>query len=76
MRLRLPFPLTSKDARDAFLSHLAQAFHLEVVGGLIHVLAPYAETTTVYLHPLNFPDRPADFGFVNTVRRHKVSRFY
>ena len=56
--------------------HLAQAFHLEVVGGLIHVLAPYAETTTVYLHPLNFPDRPADFGFVNTVRRHKVSRFY
>ena len=54
--------------------HLAQAFHLEVVGGLIHVLAPYAETTTVYLHPLNFPDRPVDFGFVDTILRHKVSR--
>ena len=32
-----------------------QAFHLEVVGGLLHVLAPYADSTTVYLHPLNFP---------------------
>ena len=44
------------------------------MGGLIHVLAPYAETTTVYLHPLNFPDRPVDFGFVDTILRHKVSR--
>ena len=32
-----------------------QAFHLEVVGGLMNVLAPYAGSTTVYLHPLNFP---------------------
>lgn len=42
-----------------------QAFHLEVVGGLLHVLAPYADTTTLYLHPLNFPGRPIDFGFMD-----------
>ncbi|GAX83396.1 hypothetical protein CEUSTIGMA_g10821.t1 [Chlamydomonas eustigma] len=49
-----------------------KAFHLEVVGGLLNALASYSESTTVYLHPLNFPDRPVDFGFVDIILRAKA----
>jgi hypothetical protein len=53
-----PPPAPLPPIQDYLTQLLAQAFHLEVVGGLMHVLAPYAATTTVYLHPLNFPVRP------------------
>ena len=51
---------------------LLQAFHLEVVGGLLHVLAPYADTTTLYLHPLNFPGRSIDFGFMDLLQGYNA----
>ena len=41
-----------------------RAFHLEVLAGYIHILEHYAATTTVFMHPLNFPDRALDFGFI------------
>lgn len=44
-----------------------KAFHLEVLAGLVNILKDYANSTTVYLHPLNFQDRQLDFGFVDFV---------
>mmetsp|Transcript_40261 Transcript_40261/g.89407 ORF Transcript_40261/g.89407 Transcript_40261/m.89407 type:complete len:399 (+) Transcript_40261:273-1469(+) len=47
-----------------------KAFHLEVVGGLIQVLSPYIDTTTIYLHPLNFRERTFDFGFMDLLKEY------
>jgi len=46
---------------------LPQAFHLEVVVGLMTVLEPLTNRLTVYLHPLNFPDRLVDHGMMELV---------
>ncbi|KAG1672725.1 hypothetical protein FOA52_005203 [Chlamydomonas sp. UWO 241] len=48
-------------------------FHLEVVAGVMHVLSPYADSTTVFLHPLNFPSRPVDYGFMDLFERSDVT---
>ena len=48
-----------------------KAFHLEVLAGFMHILEPYADSTTVYMHPLNFAGRPFDYGFATFVAGFK-----
>lgn len=46
-----------------------KAFHLEVLAGFVHILREYEDSTTVYMHQLNFHGRAWDFGFLDFLGR-------